>query len=139
MIVLYTTTTQTLTTGQSIVFQGVRKTGCSEYVPGTNPSQVYLAPNGQYLVDYSGDVGGSTAATPVQLQVTANGSAIPETLRTSVPAAVGDLNAISAGTGVSTKANCCFSIGTASLSVTNTGTNPIVIGPGFTLRIGRVG
>lgn len=139
MVVLYTTTEQTVQPGQSVVFQAYRQTGCSEYVPGTPTSQVYLKPNGLFLLDYSGNVGGTTAATAVQLQVTSNSAAIPETLRTSVPAAVGDLNSISAATGVSTTANCCFNLGAESLSVTNTGTTPIVIGVGFALRIGRVG
>lgn len=139
MTVLYTTATQTLQAGQSVTFDALRQTGCSEYVPGNATTQVYLKPNGLFEVTMSGNVGGTTAATPVQIQVTANGSAIPELLAISTPAAVGDLNNVSRTSRVSTAANCCFSIGTASLSVTNTGTVPIVIGPGFSLVVNRAG
>lgn len=139
MVVLYTTTTQTLTTGQSVTFNGLRKTGCSEYVRGTAPQQVFLKPDGLYLLDFSGDVTGATAATPVQIQAELSGAPIPETLRTSVPAAANDLNSVSAATAVSTAANCCFDLGSLNVTVTNTGVNPITIGPGFALRIVRAG
>lgn len=139
MTVIYTTTEKTLQPGQSLVFDAVRQSGCSEEVSSTSPSQIALAPNGMFNVTMSGNIGGTTAATPVQLQVTANGIAIPETLAISTPAAVGDLNNVSRSTAVSTSRNRCFSTGSESLAVTNTGTTPVVVGVGFSLKVSRAG
>lgn len=140
MVVLSNTTAQTLTPGQSLTFDTLKQTGCSEYVSGTGASQVFLKENGLYLVDFSANIGGPTAATPVQLQLEVNGGPQPETLRISVPAAATtDLNAVSFATAVSTAANCCFDLGSVSLTITNTGANSVIVGVGSSFRIIRVG
>lgn len=139
MTILYTTTEKTLAPGQALVFDAVRKTGCSEHITGTSPAQVYLKPDGLFAVTMSGNIGSPTAATAVQVQVENNGVPIPEMLAISVPAAVGDFNNVSRRTGVSTSANCCFDIGASSLSVVNTGANSVVIGAGFSLMVNREG
>lgn len=139
MTVLYTTTEKTLQPGQTLVFDAIRQSGCSEEVNSTAPSQIALAPNGMFNVTMSGNIGGTTAATAVQIQTMANGVAIPEMLAISVPAAVGDLNAVSRETAVSTNRNRCFSTGSETLAVTNTGTTPVVVGAGFSLKVSRAG
>lgn len=139
MLVLSNTTDVTLTTGQSLTFDSKRQSGCSEYFPDSPSAQVFLKPNGLYLVDFSGTVTGTTAAAPVQLQLQVNASPVAETLRQVTITAAGDLHTLAFGTGVSTAGNCCFNIGSPSLTITNTGTNPITINAGSAFRIGRVG
>lgn len=138
MVVLSNTAAQTLAAGQSLTFNVLKQTGCSEYIDGSGSSQVFLKPNGVYLVDFSTNVSSAAAATPVQLQLEMNGAPQAETLRVTTPAAADTLEPLSFATAVDTKANCCFSLGTVSLTVTNTGTNAITVdNPAF--RIVRVG
>lgn len=139
MVVLSNTTAQTLAAGQSLTFNSLKQSGCSELVEGSGSTQVYLKSNGMYLVDFSATVTGTTAAAPVQLQLEVNGAAQPETLREVTITTAGDLHTLAFGTAVSTAGNRCFSIGTPSLTITNTGTNPITVNPGFSFRVLRVG
>lgn len=139
MVVLSNTTAVTLTTGQSLTFDSIKKSGCSEYVGASGSTQVFLKPNGMYLVDFTATVTGTTAAAPVQLQLEVNGAPQPETLRQVTITAAGDLHTLAFGTAVSTAGNCCFDIGAPSLTVTNTGVNPITINPGSAFRVVRVG
>ena len=138
MIITSTNAAQTLTTGQAVTFSVLRQTGCSEYFQ-ENSSDIYLKTGGLYLVDVSGNITASAAATPVQLQISFNGSSMADGLMNAVPAAAGDLVNVSRSTAVSTSASCCFKLGTATISVVNTGANPVTIAPGFSVRIGRVG
>lgn len=139
MIIVSNSTAQTLTTGQSLTFDlRTLKTGCSEYATDGG-SAVYLKPKGLYLVDFSANVTNSAANALVQLQIEVNGQPLANTIMNATPATAGDLWNVSRATAVDTNVCCCFNIGTAFVSVTNTGANPVVVAPGASLRIGRVG
>lgn len=140
MVLVTNTTALTLAAGQSLTFNAVKQTGCSEYTGGSSTgSQVYLKPNGMYIIDFSGTVSSTVAATVVQLQLAVNGAPQPETLRQTTITAALDLANLAFGTAVSTAGNCCFNIGSPSITVTNTGTTAVVVQPGWSLRIARVG
>ena len=138
MIVASNSAAQTLTTGQSMTFDLLKQTGCSEYV-ADGTSQVYLKAGGVYLVDFSGNITSTEATTPIQLQISINGSPLADGVMNATPAAAGDLVNVSRATAVNTNPNCCFSIGTAYVTITNTGANPLVVAAGSSRRIGRVG
>lgn len=132
MILLSNTTEQTLETNQSITFDEViLHTGCAEcHRPNTN--SVKLRANGIYDICFHANVGGPTAATAVQLNVTLGETPLPETTMISVPAAVDDRNNVGAATAVR---NCCGDFD--RIRVTNTGANSIIIAPNSALKISR--
>ena len=134
MLELSTTTTQTVPAGQAITFDvALWDKSCFTKWRRLTSGVVFnecLPNSAVFDVRFSGNVGGSTAATAVQLQLTLGGTALPETLTVSTPAAVGDLNNVSNGTWVPGNAG--------NLTLVNTGVTPIVIGPGFNLRVNRV-
>lgn len=135
MIVVSNTAEQTLAPGQTLIFDEiVTQSGCSRCCGRRNTGAVKLQGNAQYNVFFSANVGGTTAAAPVQLSVVYDGSPLPETTRISTPAAVGDLNAIAAATVIKT---CCGCGG--SITVVNTGTNPVVVAPNSALMVDRRG
>ena len=139
MIIVSNSAAQTLTTGQSLTFDlRTLKTGCSEFI-SQGSSDVYLKPNGLYLVDFSGNVTNQAANALVQLQIQVNGQPLANTIMNATPTTAGDLWNVARSTAVDTKAGCCFSLGTASVSITNTGVSPVIVSPGASLRIGRVG
>lgn len=133
MIVLSNTTAQTIQPGQSITFnQVIKKTGCGESFR-INTGSVGLRVNAQYEVSFNANVGGTTAATPVQLAIAIGGAPLTETTMISTPAAVGDLNNVAASTVVGTLSGISNAI-----TVTNNGTTPVVISPlGLALTIIR--
>lgn len=136
MIVLSNSTSQTLAPGQAMTFDTVvLHTGCGECYRNGSGSVGLKAKNGIYDCSIKADLGGETAATPVQLSVCMSGSPLMETLMTSTPDTVGALNNASAGTSIST--GCCDG-GTGYVTVVNTGTANIVIGAHPCLRIRRV-
>ena len=134
MIVLTNLTAQTLAPGASLVFDQVRvKSGCNEC--WRNPStSVKLRNKGIYDIDFNANIGGATAATPVQLSVQLGGETLPETTMISVPAAAGVLNSVSTATAVR---NCCCDFD--RVTITNTGAVPVDVGANSALRIGRHG
>lgn len=134
MLELSTTATQTVTAGQAITFDiAVWDKGCAEQWRRLTSAVVFdncLPDSAIFEIDFAGNVGGTTAATAVQLQLTLGGTALPETLTISTPVAVGDLNNVANGTWVPGNAG--------NIALVNTGTTPIVIGPGFNMRIRRI-
>ena len=138
MIIASNTAAQTLTTGQSLVFDSLRQTGCSELVR-QNTTNVYLKSGGLYLVDFSGNVTTDAATTPVQLSLELNGSPVPEGTAQTTIVAAGDIMNISRSTAISTSGNCGFNLQSAYLTLTNNGPNPISVNAGFSIRVGRVG
>lgn len=133
MILLSNTTEQTLQPGQSITFDDViLHSGC-DVCHRNNTNSVKLRANGNYDICFHANIGGETAATPVQLQITLGGdSPLPETLMLSVPAATTDRNNV--GTATTLK-NCCGDYD--RVFVTNTGTVPVIVAPNSALKIGR--
>lgn len=130
MIVLTNTTEQTLQVGQSIVFERVKQLGCAESFRNNSGSVGLNFVGKVYRVAFSGNVGGTTAAAPVQLAIEIGGAPLAETTMVSTPAAVGDLNNVATATYVQASRGLGNSI-----TVTNTGTNPIVIGANANLNI----
>lgn len=132
MIVLSNTTAQTLAVGQSITFDiVVLHTGCGE-CHRTNSASVKLRCQGIYELSFSANVT-STTTGPVQLSLQIGGETLNETTMISTPAATGNVNNIATKTAVK---NCCGDYD--RITVTNTGTNPIVVEPNSDLFIKRV-
>lgn len=122
MIVLSNTTEQTLQPGQSINFDEVVMAAGTCECHRRNTGSVKMRSNGIYEVSFHGNIGGETAATPVQLALTLGTSPLLETTMISVPAAVTDRNNVGASTRIR---NCCGDYD--RVSVTNTGTVPVVV------------
>lgn len=134
MIVLTNTVEQTVDSGQAIIFdETILHTGCGE-CHRKNTGSVKMRGNGIYNVFFAANVGGTTAATPVQLSIQIGGATLAETTRVSTPAAVGDLNPLATGTLVR---NCCGDYD--RLTVVNTGTVPIVVGANSVFEVRREG
>lgn len=132
MIVLSNLTTQTLAPGQSLTFDDViLHSGCGECHRKNTPT-VKLRANGIYAASFAGNIGGPTAASPVQLSLTLGGQPLNETRMISVPAAVGNLNNVATETRIK---NCCGDYD--RVAVTNTGANSVVVGPGAVLVLER--
>lgn len=133
MIVLSNTAEQTLAPGQSIVFDEVVTQAGSCECHRRNTGSVKLRSNGIYSVAFSGNIGGETAATAVQLGLTLSGSAaLPETTMISVPAAIADRNNVATQTRIK---NCCGDYD--RVSVTNTGTVPVIVAANSSFVIER--
>lgn len=132
MLAVYTSAEQTVEPGQSVVFD--RKsisTGCGEKL-GAYPLNAVpaMAHCGVYLIGFNANVGGSTAAAPVELTVSVDGIAYPNAVINSTPAAVGDLNHVSGVWPVQNCGGCC-----GRVTLVNTGDNPIVIAAGAQLWV----
>lgn len=132
MIVASNSTAQTLQPGQSITFDLIRlHTGCGE-CHRQGSSSVKLRCQGIYEVEFSGNIGGSTGGTEVRLSITLGGEVLPETTMKSMPGSPGDFNNVATKTFV--RGGC----GDYSrVTVTNTGTAPVVVDQNTCLAIGR--
>lgn len=76
-----------------------------------------------YVIHFSGNVTGATAATPVQLAFNIGGTVVPATTIISTPTAAGDFNNIAKTFYYN---NCCCDCD--RVSVVNSGTSPVTIG-----------
>lgn len=134
MIALSNLTVQTLTTGQSITFDSTVLRTCSS-AEGHRQSTpaVKLRVPGIYEVHFTGNVSSATAATPVQLAIAIGGSTLPGTLMVSTPSAANAENNVHADTIVR---NACGEYDT--ITVTNVGTNPVIVSAGSGLWVKRV-
>ena len=135
MIVLSNSTELTIQPGQSVPFDEIimKTLNGAECFRNGGSSVKMCARGGIYRLSFSGNVGGTTAATPVQLQLQVSESNLPETIMISTPAAVGDLNNVAKETYFRT---CCCD--PDSVSVTNTGTEPVILGIGSSFAVSRV-
>lgn len=135
MIVLTTTTAQTVAPGQAITFDRdpLLHSGCGECFNKQVPTSVKLRGTGIYTLAFHGNIGG-VAAGPVELAVQLGGTStiLPETRMISTTAAAGDLNNVAMTTGYK---NCCGDFD--RISVVNTGTADLTVGVGATLFIKR--
>ena len=141
MIVASVNANQVVTPNQKVIFNQLRwKSGCAESF--RNPGSSILIANGIFEVSFSGNVSGAAAGTPVQIAISADGSALLETTMISTPAAAGDFNNVSASTIIGTQNQCCCnspSFGSLSIEVTNTGTVDVTIAANSSIRIKRIG
>lgn len=139
MIVVSNTTAQTLNPGQSITFDNIvwlsPKCGPRNEFFRSGTSAVRTAP-GVYEVSFSGNIGGTVAATPVQLAIAVDGSALPTTTMVQTPPSIaaGDYFNVHADTIVGVPP-----LSGASFTVTNTGTSVVTIAPNASLKIVRKG
>ena len=134
MVVLSNTTEQTLQPGQSIAFDRiVTVSGCGECARSGGPLGL-RAENAVYRLTFNGNVTGATAAEPVQLSIANGGAQLLETQMIYTPAAANAVGNVSASTYLRT---CCGL--SNQVTVTNTGTNPIIISPNSALTSIRTG
>lgn len=136
MISLSNTAAQTLTPGQSLIFDNVIvKSGCAECHRANTASIKFCARNARaiYEVHFSGNVTNGTAAAPVQLSLALSGDVLPGTTMISTPSAANAVNNVSAIAVV--RNNCCDY---DRITVTNTGTTDVTVNPGAMILAKRV-
>lgn len=126
MLIVSNTAEQTVAPGQTVIFTiptfNTKRcphfeffrigTGGITVVPGT------------YKVSFGANVSGATAGTPVQLSIALDGSPLVDTTMISTPSVANDFNSVYRSTTV----NVPCQTGSASFTVTNTGTTDIIIG-----------
>ena len=131
MIVLSNLQQQTLLPGQALTFDLVKlHSGCGE-CHREGSSAVKMRCSGIYELSFHANIGG-TVAGPVQLALQVGGETLQETTMISTVTTVGDLNNVGAETRVR---NCCGDYD--RVTVVNTGTSDVVVGPNAALVIGR--
>lgn len=131
MVVLSNTTEQTLQPGQSLAFDKLKAhSGCSECARSGGP--LTLRQCGTYNITFHGNVTGATAALPVELSISVGGAPLTETEMIYTPAAA---NAVG-NVGTETYVPTCGSGN--SVTVTNTGENPIIVSPNTALTVNRI-
>ena len=132
MVLLSNTTEQVLQPGQSITFDQLRAwSGNGECARSGGPIGLRF-PGATYRIFFKGLVTGATAAAPVQLAIALGGAALAETTMIETPATTGAVGTVAAETYVRT----CGSSGN-TITVTNTGTNPITVEPNSTISVIR--
>lgn len=123
MIQLSNTTAQSVAVGQSVTFDTVlMKTGSAECHRKNTGSVKLCAKGGIYQLNFSANVSGATAATPVQLTVQLGGDNVPESTMVYTPAtadATGQVNIV-----LPIRNNCCDY---DRITIVNTGTTAITV------------
>lgn len=134
MMQLATTSEQTLAPGQSLVFDEVlyKACGCgAQHRRGSSTVDLLPKGGGAYSAEFHGNIGG-TAARTVQLSLTRQGDALPETVMYAQAAEPDQFSNVSARTLVGACGRCCQSVGVRNSSATDT----VVVAAGATLVIG---
>lgn len=133
MIELTNSVAQVVQPGQSVAFNTVvLHTGCGECYRRNTPS-IKLRANGIYEVAFSGNITGSTAATPVQLGIALGGIALPETVMVSTPATANAFSNVATSTFVQ---NTCGDFD--RVTVVNSGTEPVTISANMKFSVRRL-
>lgn len=136
VIVLSNTIAQTIQPGQSLTFNAkILHTGCGECYRDGSGAVGLRSANGIYNCAFKANIASETTALPIQLALSINGSPLLETTMISTPETANVFNNVSCETAVST---CCCNGGTGSITVTNTGVNPVVVDANPSLYIKRV-
>ena len=136
MIELTNSAAQTVQPGAAVTFNTVLKhTGNAECFNPRIPTSVKMTgQNGLYRVEFSGNISGTAADTPVQLAIAQGPVALPETVMVSTPSVADAYNNVSTSTYV---ANDCCDF--ERIMVVNTGTVPVNLSANMKLAIMRVG
>lgn len=139
MIVVSNTAAVVLTPGQALTFNNlVWKSGCAESFR-SGGSSVRVG-EGVYDLSFNGNVTNADAATAVQLALAVDGSVLPETTMISTPSAINAVNNVAASTVIGNRGNCCSpNPGKLSVTVVNTGTTNVTVGPNANLSVKRRG
>lgn len=128
MVVLSNSTEQTVEPGQSITFDKlIVEAGCGETARSGGPLGLKFG-DAIYELSFNANVTGTTT-DPVQLAISVGGSPLPETTSIYTPAAANAVGNVSGSTYVRTR--CGLS---NQVTVTNNGTNPIVVSPFASLK-----
>lgn len=133
MIVLTNTTDQTISEGESLVFDTVvHKSGCGErHRPNTG--SVKLAANGIYEIHFNGNMTGATAGTAVELTIELGGEKLTETEMVYTPSTADAIGEVSATTAVR---NCCGDYDI--VTIVNTGSEDVTVSSGCCLFVKRL-
>lgn len=128
MVVLSNTAAQTLQPGQALTLDRlVTHSGCGEC--GRSGGPVGLRHSGFYKITFHGNVTGATSALPVELSVSLGGAPLAETEMIYTPAAADAVGNI----GTETYVQTCGSGN--SVTIVNTGENPITVSPNSALTV----
>lgn len=124
-----------LTAGQTASFDLVKINGgsctCRRNVNPTG--SIRMTSRGIYQIDFSGNISGATAGTPVQLAIAVGGAALPESVMISTPSAADALNNVAKTLYY---ANECNDFSRAT--IVNNGTETVTIGAGAVFAIHKV-
>lgn len=132
MIVLTTTTDQTVQVGQPIVFDNVvMNTGCACH--RANSPSAKIIGRGKYMIHFNANVGSNTADTEASVTLRDSGENIVGTNMIHMTEGAGDLNHVGVAMPIN---NCCWRYGT--ITAVNTGTTPLNVGAGASLVITKL-
>lgn len=122
MIELSNSNAQTLSAGQSVIFDlTLLHTGCGE-CHRANSGVINLAQkNAIYEISFNGNIGATAAGSPAEVAITLDGSPLLETTAIVPTITAGDLTNVNGKTLIKT---CCCNAANAIL-LTNTGTSTI--------------
>lgn len=137
MIVVSNTTAQTIAPGESITFDNVLlRTGGNDAAEcfRRDTDSVKLRRNAPYSISFNANIGGPTAASPVELSLTHGKETVVGTTMISVPAAADDLNNVAFHRYLF---NCCCDL--SRIRITNTGENSVIVGANSELNVKRIG
>ena len=133
MIELSNTQSQTLAVGQSLTFDAtILQTGCAESHRQGSGIVGLRAGNAIYDLRFSANVTSSVAGT-VQLSIELDGEPLQETAMQSTVYTADEYMNVSTETLLPTGCGCCNSI-----TVTNTGSQPVTVNVGSALIVRRV-
>lgn len=135
MISLSNTTDQTVAVGQSITFDTVllkSKNGAECHRKNSSSVKLCARP-ATYEVHFAANVTGTAAGTPVQLSIAIGGETINESTMIYTPAAANAVDNISTDIPIS---NCCCDYD--RVTVTNTGTVPVIVSANPVLFVHRI-
>lgn len=120
---VYSTTAQTLITGQAVAYTGINvDTGCSiEYL---SPTSARIVKPGVYKVSFIG-VASASVVGNVTLQVQRDGVLIPAATATETYANTTDLHSFAIETLVRVPPSCCVIQNQPVISVVNTGVGAV--------------
>ena len=132
MIVLSNTNAQTLTPGESLIFDNtVIKSGCAEHHADNSASVLMLKP-GMYEIHFTGNVAGVTDESTMMLGVRVGSNTLSETTMMKTACLKEYYSNVASATIVR-----CETKG-MDIGVTNIGTNPITIAPHSSIFVKRV-
>lgn len=125
MIELINTAVQTVTAGQSVVYNSTAiRSSCGKERHREGSAFVTLLPPGRFLVTFSANIAVPTGETAgeVSLGITQDGEVLGGSIMRVTPAAVEQYFNVSSQHYVDTYCQCCVNVG-----VQNTGTIPVLV------------